>query len=339
MIRRFRLVPDSARRRAAQRVMEHYADPFAPDPVDLADDGDDLALEDEILAMEQVWAMAGAVAQDPRIMAAREEDLARYAPRKHWRPVALVAAMLVVMIVGAATLLLRDPGDGAPQQIAASNFSTGVAERSQVVLADRSNVTLDADSAITVQISDRERNVSLQRGRALFEVAKDRSRPFLVRAGNKQVRATGTAFSVELRDDEVIVIVTEGTVEVTELPRPRARASAPPHSAEMKAGTQLVAHNDTDWSVAAIDPLQATSWRVGRLQFNGNPLSEAVAEMNRYSRQKLVFRDDRIPNDHIVGVFKAGDTLGFAQAIELGGFVRIVETTPDHIEVEAVSRD
>lgn len=84
-----------------------------------------------------------------------------------------------------------------------------------------------------------------------------------------------------------------------------------------------------------VDTTRETSWLDGRLTFIRDPLAEAVEEMNRYSERKLVFTGGRVPDQRIVGVFRAGDIESFAQAAELNGFARIVNNTPDRIELTA----
>ena len=288
-------------------------------------------------AMARLWELTGAVAGDPRLRAALAADLAALPPPALPEPprrrLPAIAAGLALMLAGAgggATwwAMRHTP---APLAEPGRSVATSVGQRARMVLADSSSVALDTDSAVAVRMDERARSVTLQRGRAFFRVAKDPRRPFIVTAGDKRVRAVGTEFEVRLAGDQVIVTVVEGTVEVT------GRSGGPVQMtrAPVHAGSQLVARDDARWAKRAIDPRQSTSWLAGRLSFMGEPLGEAVREMNRYSHQKLVFRGGQIPDQRIVGVFRSGDTLALAQAIELNGFGRIVATEPDRIEVEA----
>jgi transmembrane sensor len=292
--------------------------------------------QDAWLRMERVWALTGAVAEDPEIAAARAEDQRRFALRPSWRRIAgiarIAAAMLIVLT---STWAVRDSGlvgDFGHERVAqAQNFRTGLGQRTTVTLDDGSVVTLDTDSEVRVLAMARTRTLALTRGRAFFKVAKDATRPFLVHAGDKTVRALGTSFGVRLDKGEVIVTLVEGRVRVEE---PRTFLK-PGHSAEMTAGAELVAGPDDDWSVDRVDTTRATSWLDGRLTFMRDPLADAVEEMNRYSERKLVFTDGRAPDQQIVGVFKMGDVESFAQAVELNGFARIVSNTPERIELTA----
>ena len=95
------------------------------------------------------------------------------------------------------------------------SYQTTAGERREFKLAEGSHVTLDADSALDVQLTPERRTLQLKRGEAYFNVAKNARRPFTVRAGNAEVRAVGTAFNVRMSDDRTVVAVTEGKVEVT----------------------------------------------------------------------------------------------------------------------------
>ncbi|MDT8759392.1 FecR domain-containing protein [Sphingomonas psychrotolerans] len=328
MIRLLRSRLEARRMRAAGRLLDRHAH-----PEDLPDEAE-AALDDEaMLEMERLWALTGAVADDPRIRAAVEQDLVRFQPAPPRRRFAPIAAALVLSVTGIGSIAWYSSSD-RPSQVAATaapSVSTAVGQRKRVTLADASTVSIDTDSEIAVRMDAKARNVMLRRGRAYFKVTKDKHRPFIVSAGDKRIRAVGTAFEVRIDKGEVIVTVVEGTVEVTERNPRRASANA----ARISAGTQLVTLPENDWAIRQVDAAQSTTWLSGRLSFVDEPLARAVDEMNRYSRQKLAFRDGRAPDERILGVFRAGDTLALAQAIELNGFAHIVEVTPERILVEA----
>src|SRR3546814_7618687 len=97
----------------------------------------------------------------------------------------------------------------------------------------------------------------------------------------------------------------------------------------MAPGGQLVIGADHNWSLSRVDVAKETSWTEGRLIFMRDPLSEAVAEMDRYSPRKLVFKDGKIPEKQVVGVFQAGDVDGFEKAMELNGIARRVSSSEE----------
>jgi transmembrane sensor len=93
-------------------------------------------------------------------------------------------------------------------------IETELAERRQVMLDDGSVVQLEPETKLRVKFEDHNRYVALERGRALFRVAKDAQRPFWVSTDHTSVRAVGTAFGVENGKRGVIVTVAEGKVAV-----------------------------------------------------------------------------------------------------------------------------
>jgi len=61
---------------------------------------------------------------------------------------------------------------------------------------------------------------------------------------------------------------------------------------------------------------QLMAWRRNEAVFDDVPLSDAVAEMNRYSRQRIVLVSDESFNRlRISGLFRTGDNVAFARAV------------------------
>jgi transmembrane sensor len=153
--------------------------------------------------------------------------------------------------------------------------------------------------------------IELAEGRAHFEVTKDPSRPLKVRAGAKTVTAIGTAFTVERRaGDEVVVTLVEGRIAVTdERRRAPATEMAPQEQLTLTGDAAPVLRRDVD-----VD--RALAWREGKLAFDDETLAEAAQRMNGYSATKLVVEGDQARNLRISGLFKAGDTAAFVEAVK-----------------------
>jgi transmembrane sensor len=116
-----------------------------------------------------------------------------------------LAASVSLIAIAAGWLALRS---------SATTIETDRAERREVVLNDGSVVNLEPETALRVNFGKLQRYVILARGRALFHVAKDSVRPFIVHAGDTNVRAVGTIFGVEQKNQNIIVTVSEGKVGV-----------------------------------------------------------------------------------------------------------------------------
>src|SRR3984957_3986026 len=106
-------------------------------------------------------------------------------------------------------------------------FETATGEQRTFELEDGSVVSLNTHSRVAVRLAAHAREVRLLRGEALFHVAHDPSRPFLVSTDDAVVQAVGTQFDVYRRDDGTVVAVLEGRVNVTTAaPAPAASGSA-----------------------------------------------------------------------------------------------------------------
>jgi transmembrane sensor len=163
---------------------------------------------------------------------------------------------------------------------------------------------LNTASSIEVDFTDERREVRLFQGQALFEVAKDARRPFVVSAGDRFVTALGTAFDVRIDAGRIDVVVIEGRVAVDPVKRTGLGRFIPALARqEVHPGEELTSFGDRPASVAAADVERITSWRRGQVTFRDDTIAAAVAEMNRYSPRPIIVTDPRVGNLRISGVF------------------------------------
>lgn len=253
--------------------------------------------------IEALWDVGDRLRDDPDI----QRSVARALNRRPWLSrvqaawnatpkvrngaIAMAAAALLVL-----TFVIDQSG----------RYQTGVGEQQVVTLEDGSRLRLDTDSAVKVRFGRDGRDIQLLRGQVFFDVAHDSSRPFVVSARGTQVRALGTRFDVRLTGEAVKVTLVEGSVEVT---RPETTKAW-----RLEPGQAL----NTDQASAQprqVDVAAATSWTSGRLIFRETPLAQAVAEVNRYSRNKVVVDSPRLQTVSVNGVFEVGDTEAFVSAV------------------------
>ena len=280
----------------------------------LAADPEHRALYDQA---EYWWGAANALRGDPAILKLREEVARTKAPlpRRYWIGGAMAASLAAAVFGGWQAMdagLIPTP---AALFSGEQTFRTGVGQTSTVRLRDGSVVTLDTDTVLRARLADDHRSIRLSRGQAYFKVAKDKSRPFTVAAGDKVVTAVGTAFSVRLQKKAVEVTLVEGKVRVEDSrpairPKPGQIAKA-----EMQAGSKLVAVEDKGWVLRPVDTGKATSWMEGQLIFENRPLGEVAAELNRYSDRKIVIADASVARTPITGAFATGDVDAFVSAV------------------------
>jgi transmembrane sensor len=143
-------------------------------------------------------------------------------------------------------------------------------------------VTLGAGSTLKVSLDGPDRRVVMDNAEAVFDVAKDPSHPFLIQAGDHEVRVVGTRFDVLRSNGRVVVTVERGIVQVR---RTAAGEDQPP--AELHAGQQFQRRGAGPAVVRTVDPGEAMAWREGRLIYRDAELGDVVADLNRYFDKPL----------------------------------------------------
>ncbi len=226
--------------------------------------------------------------------------------RRWWR-YAMAAGLAACCAVG-TVLWLQHARD---IRVGSFAYRTASGQRQAVNLPDGSKVTLDADSALQVRLERNSRALTLEHGEAFFEVAKDRSRPFVVRAGATEVTAVGTAFNVRMGSNRTVVAVTEGKVEVATAsktaPPPGSAPSsreptAPRLTAQVSAG-EAVSYMD-DGNLQALPAAQAPlaiRWLEGMRQYRNEPLRYVLADVDRYTGQKIELADESVGDLRFTG--------------------------------------
>ena len=213
------------------------------------------------------------------------------------------------VLAGVAAAFVVAVGSGIWFSDRGKTYATALGEQRRVVLADGSKVTLDTGTQITVRFRGNAREVSLDKGRAFFDVAHNPKRPFVVSAGKAEVVAVGTAFDVTRGRDLVSVILERGRVNVFPRGRSGKRYSLAP-------GDRIAMTDDGRVWRDRPNLFMALAWLHGRLGFDHESLAGAVADMNRYSAQRLVIADPAIAGLPVSGLFNAGDNEAFARALE-----------------------
>ncbi|MBL8269625.1 FecR family protein, partial [Steroidobacter sp.] len=231
-----------------------------------------------------------------------------------------VAAAVVLSLGVIATVMLAMGTPARVNAVLASfgiatngRYSTDIGERLAVNLKDGSQVTLNTNSSLQVEYTPTERHIVLTQGQALFEVAKDKSRPFVVDAGGRRFVAVGTAFDVRVDGLQVQVTMIEGVVRVER--EPGQVHLVAPTIATITAGEQLTANNDSLDRVRAADAERETSWRRGQVFFDNTRLNDAVAEMNRYSETPIQLVDANLAELRISGAFSTARPAVFVEAL------------------------
>jgi transmembrane sensor len=236
--------------------------------------------------------------------------------------------------LAASVAALAISGTWAWLALSSPEYTTTIGEQRSIELADGSTVSMNSKSRIRIRYSKGERAVDLLDGQALFHVAKDRSRPFLVSADGMRIRAVGTQFDVYEKHEGTTVTVLEGQVAVL---APSALASTT-GSAEVQrgdviplatilvsAGEQLtvtpkLAQKSDHPNIAA-----ATAWTQRQIIFDSATLSEVAEEFNRYNERQLMIDDAALNGLHISGVFSSTDPDSLISFLRSRSGIKVVE--------------
>lgn len=225
--------------------------------------------------------------------------------------------VLLALAVALASVALAAGVFGPPAASFFADYSTATGEIRTVTLRDGSEVDLDSGTSFDVDVSDR--TVTLYTGQIHVAVKPDPEHPFTVVAGGGRISALGTAFDVRRDGDRTTVVVTEHAVRVTYFYQGQLQ------SVELAAG-DMVSFSPAGLAGARkADVTALTAWRRGELIFNGRPLGDVVAEMDRYQRGKIIVLDDEIGRLRVTGSFETADAKSFLKSIELALPVRVTE--------------
>jgi transmembrane sensor len=203
-----------------------------------------------------------------------------------------------------------------------ADYVSAPGEIRTVTLADQSQVTLDADSAIAVDFSGGERHVQVRRGAGFFSVTHT-GEPFVVDAEKGQARVLGTQFEVRLQPHGAQVTVLSGRVGVT--------ADKNTEQQILTAGQQMAYGNGSAEKLHAVDSEAQLAWRQGWLNYYKATLADVVEDVRRYYPGRIVLLNDELAMRRVSGSFPSKDpqavlsslrgVLGFEQHQVLGHLI------------------
>lgn len=250
-----------------------------------------------------VWAILPRAATHGDDEIGRHTAPARSTRRGLKRPAAMAIAACLALFAGLGVLWWSLADAGA--------YATRVGEQRVATLQDGSRIALNTDTQVDVRFDAGRRRIELDRGEAMFEVAHDAERPFIVIAGDTRVVALGTVFTVRRTRDEVVVTLIKGRVAVTH----QGARDTPAANAvvTLRPGEKLTESVNGPSRIEPESIERATAWRRGQTVFQDTPLGLAVAELNRYGGPPIVVDDPRLAALPISGVF-ASNATDFAEA-------------------------
>lgn len=239
--------------------------------------------------------------------------------RKRLRAYGRTAAGMAILCISfiCAVYFLRD-----------ETLATGPGEQRSVELNDGTQVLLNANSHVVVQYDDRVRKVRLVSGEALFNVVKHQPRPFIVVVGDRKVIAMGTSFMVRREEPQgaaFAVTLVEGRVAIEPVSWPDVLPSRSAAGLKLLSpGQRLRFTGEALEEVDSPSIKKVTAWQRGQLIFDDTSLSEAAAEFNRYSSDRITIDGPALGRLRVGGVFRIGDPTSFVHAIANAYHLQIV---------------
>jgi transmembrane sensor len=249
------------------------------------------------------------IATDPRLQAMLDEAMLapsavattdavdpKVARARSWKIPATMAASLALAVASLFFVSQLHSPDTA------LTYETADATRS-VQLEDGSLAQLDVGTRMRVRMTPQRRQITLESGRAMFDVAHDRDRPFSVAAATSRTTALGTRFQVQLQDERVVVTLAQGSVAIDN------EGSTQVWQEKLHPGEQIeIDVASADRAKHAVDPSVVMSWARGRLLFRDTRLEDAIEEVNRYSAKKVRLGDRDLADLTVGGNFITGDS-------------------------------
>jgi transmembrane sensor len=281
--------------------------------------------ERELLAARTLTVLVRELPDDARssLIAATAGRLSRVVSR---RLLAVASSLLLAIVAIALGVWLRTSFEDPP------TYATAAAQTQDVRFPDGSIAHLNTRTRLQWDVDRQSRRVILLEGEALFDVARDRSRPFRVVLDSSEIRVVGTRFNVYRKSNSAVVVtVLEGTVEVQSDVRRNGR---PAWKRELHANQQIVYRPEGLLrEVHQVEALDAVKWRDGVLQLENEPLREVLTELARYTDKRIVIRDPRIADLPIGGSLSTRDVRLSLQRLQvISPMIRVTEH-PDGFEL------
>ncbi|AOW77703.1 hypothetical protein A3Q34_13105 [Colwellia sp. PAMC 20917] len=218
--------------------------------------------------------------------------------------------------------------DNEQQFAEVSTLQTSIGQQARFSLSDGSRVKLNTNSLVEVSFSKKMRLLTLIKGEASFDVTKDKSRPFMVRVGERSFTALGTIFNIEKKSNKDIeLVVTEGRVLISESYQPidqlvkqQTRLTTERLPGVVIASGEIATIENSAYTAnkrMSFEQIQRVlAWQQGMLVFNGQPLDEALTEVSRYTTIKFEIIDSKLTQTKVSGYFKANDIDGLLESLK-----------------------
>ncbi|WFE82695.1 FecR family protein [Parabacteroides chongii] len=217
------------------------------------------------------------------------------------RKIASYAAIMIFSVLS-TYLLMTYTGNMKDELVRYQEFSTPAGQRAKVLLADGTEVWLNANSRLRYpeHFDLKQREVELN-GEAFFEVEKDTGSPFIVKTNKMDIKVTGTKFNVSAYDSEMYFVTSllEGSVSVSCV-NDRSRNYA------LRPQQQIVV-SDHSSEISLFTNTDFMSWRDGVFIFDDMLLTDIIKKLELYYDVSIIVKDTKLGNFRYTGKFRQRD--------------------------------
>ncbi|UZE50513.1 DUF4880 domain-containing protein [Rhodopseudomonas sp. P2A-2r] len=179
-----------------------------------------------------------------------------------------------------------------------ADVRTATGERKQIDVAAGISVDLNTRTSLSLRSNARDgRYVELINGEAVVAAGPQANGSCIFAAGTGRVIAQNARFDIRRDGDrKVRVACLDGSIDVEHTTQ----------TVKLGANQQMTYDHAIAGKAEDVDPMQVTAWQQGRLLFRQTPLSEVIAEVNRYRPGLLVLMDDSLASRRIDASFQIG---------------------------------
>ncbi len=290
---------------------------------------------------EPLSRIAPTAASEERDTRVRHLPLALFGPAiARLRIGAFVLTFLIAALVTANVLL-------SPPSVDVKNyFTTNVGETRIVHMSDGSSIHLNTNSIVDQSYTKETRIIRLIAGEAIFDVAHDKERPFLVYAADGVIRAVGTRFAVRVAKDQVRVTVTDGQVALARRSDDSVGKNSIAETTSKQNAPIMVSKGEiagigrvekiVPQTVSENDLAERLSWATGQLVFYDEELQSVIEEVARYTTVKIRVMDDALKGRRISGILQIGDVDLMLEGIEGAFNVKVNRVETDLVYLTAI---
>ncbi|AXH13116.1 FecR family protein [Halarcobacter bivalviorum] len=181
-----------------------------------------------------------------------------------------------------------------------------------ILLPDNTKIVLDKNSDIEINYFKNKREIKFNEGRAMFYVAKDKTKVFTIDIKNTEIKVLGTAFEVDKFDKKISIKVKEGLVKISKENNNNKYETI---ALLKKEDSLLLDENSNILSLNKIQINKIANWEEGYILFNDTPLQEAIKQFSRYNEIEASFENYDISQTAITGKFQLNEFDSFIKAL------------------------